>query len=250
MYELLNAFVQGFFTISTNACLLPLYPGLVAFLATQVRDKRTVTWLGIPVLAGIITSMMLVGIAVAVLKVAFDAVLIPAAYVVVIGMGLLLLTRRNPFARLPMGQAPLFKNPYVSGYVYGLLLGPMTLPCAGPGISAIFAISTNFETITSTLLYWIFFALGFGVPLLVLPMLAEPIQRRIIGWLTTHHDALNRASGALLVAIGIFGILTEITPQYAPDLELAYEAYPIYWLVVIAMVVSVGWWTQQHPASS
>lgn len=29
-------------------------------------------------------------------------------------------------------QVPALRNPYLAAYVYGLLLGPMTLPCAGP----------------------------------------------------------------------------------------------------------------------
>src|SRR5215207_4738271 len=42
------------------------------------------------------------------------------------------LVGRKPFARLATTQAPVFRNPFLTAFCYGLLLGPMTLPCAGP----------------------------------------------------------------------------------------------------------------------
>ena len=53
--ELARQFVLGNQAILTNVCMLPLYPGLIAFLAGNVNNEkaqRATNWLGIIVLAG------------------------------------------------------------------------------------------------------------------------------------------------------------------------------------------------------
>jgi hypothetical protein len=55
--------------------------------------------------------------------------------------------------------------------------------------------------------------MGFGWPLVVLPFLAAPAQRRFTRVLAKNYQLLNRASGTILVAIGILGILTEVIPN-------------------------------------
>ena len=57
------------------------------------------------------------------------------------------------------------------------------------------------------------FALGFGWPLVVLPFLAAPLQRRATGFLTTHHRPIGIASGILLISVAIFGAITELSNQ-------------------------------------
>ena len=63
MNELLQAFVLGNSAILTNVCMLPLYPGLIAFLAGNAGNERTqkaTKWLGFLVLAGVLTMMLAV----------------------------------------------------------------------------------------------------------------------------------------------------------------------------------------------
>ncbi len=66
MSQYLEAFVLGNQAILTNVCLLPLYPGLIAFLAGNVNvddpdAPPTGRWLGLVVLLGVLTMMLLVG---------------------------------------------------------------------------------------------------------------------------------------------------------------------------------------------
>jgi ABC-type proline/glycine betaine transport system permease subunit len=55
--------------------------------------------------------------------------------------------------------------------------------------------------------------LGFGWPLVALPLVALPAQRRITSWLASRHVILTRVSGLLLVLIGLFGLWTEVLPN-------------------------------------
>jgi cytochrome c-type biogenesis protein len=218
--QYLEAFLLGNTAILTNVCLLPLYPGLVAFLAGNAasdQPQHVARWLGIVVLAGVLSMMLLVGFLLYLIQASFGSVLsllLPVIYGVVILLGVLMMTGRNPFSRMATLQAPVLRNPYATAYIYGLLLGPMTLPCTGPLITSAFVLGAgNILQLTDGLFYFLFFGLGFGWPLMLLPFVAMRLQRQFTGWLSRHHDLLTRISGTLLVMIGIFGIFAEVIPN-------------------------------------
>ncbi|NDJ63314.1 MAG: hypothetical protein GYB67_19495 [Chloroflexi bacterium] len=245
MSDLLLAFSLGNAAILTNACMLPLYPGLIAFLAGNAQNERTrraTRWLGLLVLAGILTMMIAIGLVLYLLEQSFGGVLqfvLPVIYAIVILFGVMLLLGRNPFARLATAQTPMLRNPYGAAYVYGLLFGPMTLPCTGPIITTAFLVSAgDGGALAFELLYFVFFGLGFGWPLVILPLVAAPAQRHFVGWLTRNHLLLNRASGILLVAVGVFGILTELLPVYVPSVVIETGGWVVYWLAV-AVIIAV-----------
>jgi cytochrome c-type biogenesis protein len=249
MNELVNGFLLGNAAILTNACLLPLYPGLIAFLAGNAsagRSSRASAWLGVMVLAGVLTMMTLIGLLLFLLNRGFGDVLplvLPVIYGLVIVFGVLMVLGRNPFARLQTAQAPLLKNPYASAFVYGLLFGPMTLPCTGPIILSAFALGAgNTGELVNGLLYFLAFGIGFGWPLALLPLVALPLQRRMIGWLNRQHALLNRASGLLLIAVGVFGVVTELLPKLANVDAVVLDPgfWAIYWLGVVVLIVVVS----------
>ncbi len=220
MHELLQAFLLGNAAILTNICILPLYPGLIAFLAGNAgneRAERATRWLGFLVLAGVLSLMLVVGWLLYVLQASFGAILpvvLPSIYGLVIVMGALMLTGRNPFRSLSTSQAPLLRNPYLTAYLYGLLLGPMTLPCAGPIVLSAFLLGAgSFTQLANSLLYFLAFGIGFGWPLVLLPMLTQPFQRQFTQWTTRNYRALTTASGVLLVLIGVVGIALEVAPN-------------------------------------
>jgi cytochrome c-type biogenesis protein len=216
---LLEAFLLGNSAILTNVCILPLYPGLVAYLAGagEGPGRPARRWLGLPVLAGVLTLMVLLGGLLHLARRPFAAILpllLPAIYGAVILLGLLMLLGRNPFARLALARAPVLRNPVAGAYVYGLLLGPMTLPCAGPIILSAFLLGAGSPArLAGELAYFLAFGLGFGWPLVLLPVAAAPLQRRFTSSLAAHHPLLTRAAGLLLLAIGAFGLLVDWLPN-------------------------------------
>jgi cytochrome c-type biogenesis protein len=217
MSELVQAFVLGNASILTNVCVLPLYPSMVAYLAADSGRARGWSWLlGVLVLAGVLTMMLVVGLALFLLRRTFGSVLpwlLPLVYGAVIVLGVLLLLGKSPFARLGTAQAPVFRSPFLTAFAYGLLLGPMTLPCIGPLVVSAFVVGAgSITSLASSLAYTLAFGLGFGWPLILLPVLAGPAQRAFTRWLTDRYGLLTRASGVLLVAIGLFGAWTDLLP--------------------------------------
>lgn len=219
MGEYVQAFLLGNGAILSNVCMLPLYPGLIAFLAGTGGGggRRGGGLLGVVVLAGVLSAMLGIGLVLFQLQRSVSAILpwlLPLVYGIVVALGVAMLLGRNPFARLATAQAPVLRNPFGTAYLYGLLLGPMTLPCTGPVVIGAFVLGVgNVASLVDGLLYFLAFGVGFGWPLALLPLIAVPAQRRITGWLGRHHALVARVAGVALVAVGLFGVWVDVLPN-------------------------------------
>jgi len=218
--ELFQAFILGNTAILTNVCVLPLYPGLLAFMAgtgAKRQNRHTARLLGLFVLAGVLGLMLLVGWLLYLFKSTFGIVLpilLPVIYTVVVLLGLLMVSGRNPFSRLGTVKTPVLRNQFGAAFAYGLLLGPMTLPCAGPLVVSVFLLGAGSASgLLDNVFYFLAFGLGFGWPLIVLPLFAQPIQRRFASWTTRHYGLMTRVSGVLLIIIGLYGIIFDVAPN-------------------------------------
>ncbi len=206
----LTSFSFGLLAMA-SPCLLPLYPGFLAYLGGQAgsEEGRLRYLLGVFVLAGVLTSMLALGALLAALSVSIGralAILIPVAIVVILVLGVLLLLDRNPFHRLPQIKVPLLRRPSANAYVYGLLYGPIAMPCSGPLVVAIFVYSFTFAEGLSKLWAFLWFGLGFGAPLLILSLLSGALQRQLTLWFARHGRAINVVGGLLLIAIAIYDL--------------------------------------------
>lgn len=223
MSEYVEAFTLGNAAILGNVCLLPLYPALFVMLANAAGDdrgSRSTRWLGLLVLAGIVTFMVAIGFVLhQVQRSAADILdwLLPGLYAAVLVLGVAMILGRNPFTRIATTQSPVLGNAGASAYLYGIFLAPMTLPCTGPLIVSAFVIGSigGAGTLADSLTYFVFFSLGFGWPLVLMPLLAAPVQRRMTMFLARNHRIIGTLSGLLLVAIAIFGYWTEVRPSRA-----------------------------------
>lgn len=217
MTPLLAEFATSFgagLLVMGSPCIFPLYPGFLAYLSGQAQGERKVSpiWLGILVFLGVITMMMALGALIAALSVAvgnFVFWITPAAYLIIILLGILLLFGRNPFLSMSQIQAPVLSNPYANAFVYGLLYGPIAFPCSGPLLVSIFTISLSTADVIEQLAIFFFFGLGFGLPLFLLAILGQSQQQRIVRLFMTYHHQLNLAAGVLLIGIGAYGLWVE-----------------------------------------
>jgi cytochrome c-type biogenesis protein len=203
MESLISSFVLGI-GAAASPCLLPLYPTLLAMLAARRGDDGRLGWafLGLAVVLGVVTALTLVGLAVTSVSASLSGLLawlVPLSTVALVVLGVLLILGRNPFAPLTTVRMPVIRHPLAQAYVYGLLFGPVALPCAGPFIVALLAISIGVEETASRMLTFVAFGLGMGAPLILISLLGATRSRALTTWLTRHHLAIGRVAGALLV---------------------------------------------------
>ncbi|HSH21575.1 MAG TPA: cytochrome c biogenesis protein CcdA [Candidatus Caenarcaniphilales bacterium] len=202
---LAGSFVVGFGS-AASPCLLPLYPAFLAFLAGRQggNSSQRLAVLGLSVVLGVVTMLVIVGIGVSMLALSLGrllAYLVPATTVVLLVLGILLLVGRNPFATVASVRMPVVRRPIAQAYVYGLLFGPVALPCAGPFLVALLAISIGLTETAERLLTFVAFGVGMGAPLLALSLVGEARRRAVATFLARHQGVVARVAGiALIVA--------------------------------------------------
>lgn len=197
---------------TTSPCVLPLYPGFLAYISggqAGLAGKAGRYLVGFFVLAGVLTMMLALGGIIALLSVSVGqalSIVIPLADLVIILLGVLLLLNINPFKTLPQIQVPVLSHPFINAFVYGLLYGPIALPCSGPLVVSIFALSLTAAEFFSKLNIFFWFGMGFGIPLLLLSFLSGAAQRWITRQFAQRARLINLVSGMLLVAVGVYDL--------------------------------------------
>jgi cytochrome c-type biogenesis protein len=209
--ELAAVFAAGLAS-AASPCLLPLYPGFLAYLAANagaLSGRRASGLLGLLVLAGLLSTMVVIGLLLFLVAIPVGRVssyLVPIIDGLLIVLGALLLVGRNPFNRLPGMRVPLVANPYGQAYAYGVMLGPIALPCAGPFLAALLAVSVGIGDAAAQVGTFLVFGLGFGLPLVVLSLLAGSRQRDVVRTVVAHHRLIEIVSGAVLIAVALIDL--------------------------------------------
>jgi cytochrome c-type biogenesis protein len=181
----------------------------LAYLNGQDEMGRKKYFLGLFVLSGVLTMMLLLGGLIALLAVPVGSVLVyllPLADILIFALGILLLLNQNPFKTLPQIQLPVLRQPYINAYMYGLLYGPIALPCSGPMVVSIFALSFTVGEAFSQLWTFLWFGLGLGVPLLILSFLSAALQRQLTALFARHSQIVNFIGGLLLVGVAFYDL--------------------------------------------
>src|SRR6202042_251676 len=131
----------------------------------------------------------------------------------------------RPFARLGTSRYATWGG----GFVLGLSLGLVFVPCAGPVLAAISVAAANHRVDASSFFVTLFYAAGATLPLLVFAVLA---QRAATGWkkVREHLPVIRRVAGAVLavttlaIAFGVLDPLQRAVPGYTPALENRIES--------------------------
>jgi cytochrome c-type biogenesis protein len=92
--------------------------------------------------------------------------------------------------------------------VYGLLYGPIALPCSGPLVVGIFALSLTASQALSQFTVFFWFGMGFGIPLLMLSFLSGAAQRWVTRQFAIHARLINTIGGLLLISVGVYDFVS------------------------------------------
>jgi cytochrome c biogenesis protein CcdA/thiol-disulfide isomerase/thioredoxin len=224
MAELLAvAFLGGLIT-GLSPCIVPVLPVVVAGGSAGTSKARPYLIIG-----GLVVSFSLTEL---VGSTVLSAIGLPQNFLFWLGIGLLLLLAvglmvnvigewiEKPFARLGTSR-------YADsggGFVLGLSLGLVFVPCAGPILAAISTAAANHRINASSLFVTLFYAVGASLPLLLFAVIA---QRAATSWqkLRTHLPVVRRVAGAVLlvttlaIAFGLLDPLQRAVPGYTSALE-------------------------------
>lgn len=206
--DVATSFGLGVATPLSAVCVIPLYPGFLAFLSNQDDDAPPIAVLGVLVALGVIAFMAAVGVVfTTVLGTSLTAVVelvsVPAFALLAL-LGIVLLGDLHPQARLPTVEPPQTRFPALSAVAYGAFFGAIVLPCNPGFISVFFARSFLFTDPVNSLANFGAFGVGMATPLFGFALVSEPWRDRVLGVLRTHRRAVNAGTGLLLFAISIY----------------------------------------------
>jgi cytochrome c-type biogenesis protein len=219
----LSAFALGVGATITP-CILPLYPAFLAYLTGGLATVPAAPGFASPrprpvapaaaaalVWAGVVVGMVAIGAILALVAAPFgdfNRFVLPAADLLLVVLGALLLLGVNPFARLPQPSPDALggRGALAAPFLYGLLFAPIAVPCSGPFLVGIFAFSLTIGDAIDRLLFFLAFGIGFGLPLFVLGSLGQVRGREVSRWLIRYERPIQLVVGITLVAVGLWDL--------------------------------------------
>jgi cytochrome c-type biogenesis protein len=212
---LLGSLFAGLFAPLGAVCVLPLYPGFLSYLASQVTDKkdqqgikRKIIILGLIVTFGIILSMTLIGLIFtfflqnSLTKVI--SIISPIAFGILAIVSLFLIFNFDLGRFFPKIHSPVKKNPYLSAFIFGFFFGAIVLPCNPASLIVLFAISASTASFIINFFNFVLFGVGMALPLLIFSFISAGKSKKVIGWLTTRQRSINLWAGIIMLIISLY----------------------------------------------
>ena len=214
MVELVAVGIVAGFLAGISPCILPVLPvvlvagaSLPAGAETPAKLPRARMTRSLAVIGGLVLSFSVIVLAgselLSVLHLPQDA-LRDAGIVLlaVVGLGYLIppvgTLIERPFARVgarrPSGRA--------GGFVLGLAVGVVYVPCAGPVLAAIAVVGATHRVGLTAVILTAAFAVGTAVPLLAVAAAGGQLTSRI-GAIRRRAPRIRRAGGAVLIVMAV-----------------------------------------------
>ncbi len=201
-----------------SPCVLPLVPAYLGFItglsaeelrAAEGRRRVGVAAHAVAFVLGLALIFTLLGATATVLGQALgqnQSLMVRLGGIVVVVFGLHMLgVVRIPllYRTVRVSEVPAAgSRGYLGSFLLGLAFGAGWTPCIGPFLGGLLTIASAEETVGQGIVLLLVYALGLGVPFL-LAALAVDRSMLLMRTLRPHLATVERASGVLLVAMGL-----------------------------------------------
>ncbi|HEY0228483.1 MAG TPA: cytochrome c biogenesis protein CcdA, partial [Mycobacterium sp.] len=223
----LIGFLGGLIT-GISPCVLPVLPVIFLSGADGSRGLRSAARPYL-VIAGLVCSFSLATLVGSALLTALhlpqDAIRWTGLVVLtLIGLGLIFPPVQHlierPFARLPQFQ----NKSSTDGFVLGLTLGALYVPCAGPVLAAIVVAGGTESIGPGTLVLTAAFAVGNALPLLAFALAGQRVAERVSAF-RRRQRAIQIAGGLMMIvlAVGLVFNLPATLQRAIPDYTTAMQ---------------------------
>jgi len=198
------AFTAGLLSIF-SPCGYALLPGYISYyLGSDFSVVKAVTG-GLVCTLGLMTLYSLIGVLASGLGAVLSTVIPMVSLVaglLMIAMGVATLLHVNlPF--IQVGASPSRRQGLVGLYLFGLVYGIAGVGCSAPVFISVFFYALAGGVLNGVLMFLVY-SLGMGLPLIVTSVLVAKAKEAMIGRISKATERLQRVSGVVLVAVGIY----------------------------------------------
>ena len=214
------SFFAGLYTPLGAMCVLPLYPGYLAFLAGRAAQGRRISTLllGIAVTAGVIGAMLVFGVIfVSILQVSTSLVigyLGPIVYLILAIMSIGMILGVDIGRIFPAIHSPEARTPWITAALFGAFFGLVALPCNPASIILLFALSTTTVDFLANFINFVIFGIGMAAPLLILSAFSMDTNRRAVSFFTRYHGIINRGAGVVMLIVALYYLIFVFLGEY------------------------------------
>ncbi|MFT4201086.1 cytochrome c biogenesis protein CcdA [Gordonia sp. (in: high G+C Gram-positive bacteria)] len=206
MTLLLVGFVGGLLA-GVSPCVLPVLPVILLGGASSTGSRSR----AVAIVAGLTLSFALITLFGTLLLAALH---LPSSLLRWLGLGALVLLGvsmlvppverllERAFAWIPQRQVATKDSGALGGFLLGLALGAVFVPCAGPVLAAIAVAGATGTIGTQTILLTVAFAAGVAIPLLAVALAGNKLTDRVRG-LQQHQRLVRGIAGATVIALAI-----------------------------------------------
>jgi cytochrome c biogenesis protein CcdA/thiol-disulfide isomerase/thioredoxin len=227
----LIGFVGGLIT-GISPCILPVLP--VIFFSGGVQsaggeDKPVSRWRPYLVILGLVVSFSLFtligSVLLAVLHLPQDFIRWAGLVVLVlVGAGLIFprfeSLLEKPFSWIPKREVGTERG----GFVLGIALGAVYVPCAGPVLAAITVAGSTGKIGVETIVLTLTFAIGAALPLLIFALAGRGVAKRVKSF-RKHQRGIRMTGGIVMIALAaglvlnVPQLLQRVIPDYTSMLQ-------------------------------
>ena len=205
----ISPLLAGLSTPLLAACVLPLYPGYLAFLASQKPEKHIpARILGFLVTAGVIAAMFAFGLVfIYLLRVSTGTaigMIGPVLYLLLAIVSVAMIAGIDISRLIPRVVAPTADSPQISAFLFGAFFGLIALPCNPGPILLLFTFSLTAVDALTNFITFVFFGIGMAIPLLLLSCVSDLMGKRIITIFTKHNRIISAVAGIMMLAISLY----------------------------------------------
>lgn len=206
-----------------SPCVLPMLPVYALYLVgegSDTADRRT-AWLGVlkrslGLLAGFVTLFTLIGAGAGLIGGLLKDLdrgtlnLVTGALMILFGLWTADLIHLNGL-RAPRwaGNTTLKPTGFFNAALFGIVIALSWTPCLTPILANALILAASSATAATGMLYLAVFALGLALPMLLFMVLYQGLKTAF-GWLRDHQPLLRRIGGILMIAYGVWLVVSTL----------------------------------------
>jgi cytochrome c-type biogenesis protein len=206
-----------------SPCVLPMLPVYTLYLVGEGSENadRRAAWLGVirrslGLLLGFVTLFTLLGAAAGLLGEAFRNIdrgllnIITGALMIVFGLWTAgFFHWKGVSAPAWAGRVKIKPDGFFSAALFGIVIALSWTPCLTPVLANALLLAASSATVGQGMLSLMVFALGLSLPMLVIMALYQGMKD-MVGWLKNHQALLRRIGGVLMMAYGLWLLISEL----------------------------------------